>query len=199
MVFFIPFSERENLMKLTNRLFHCCLVRTGFICAMLIASGNLSAEENEFTSTTIDLGVVVSDIQKSIEFYTKAVGFKEIQGFSVAGDFAADAGLTDYHKLDIHVLVLGDDASATRLKLMQLPGVNSKTSDNSHIHSQLGFSYITVEIADTNAAMKRLEKAGVKPLAKGPAGLPAPLPQDLYLTVIRDPDGNFVELVGPKK
>jgi hypothetical protein len=46
--------------------------------------------------------------------------------------------------------------------------------------------------------LKRLEKAGVKPLAKGPVALPEPLPQGIYLTVVRDPDGNIVELVGPK-
>jgi catechol 2,3-dioxygenase-like lactoylglutathione lyase family enzyme len=69
---------------------------------------------------------------------------------------------------------------------------------NDFIHSQRGYSYITIEINDTNAALKRLEKAGVKPLAKGPVALPKPLPQGIYLTVVRDPDGNIVELVGPK-
>ncbi len=53
-------------------------------------------------------------------------------------------------------------------------------------------------INDTNVAMERLKKAGVKPLAKGPVALPKPLPQGVYLTVVRDPDGNIVELVGPK-
>ena len=49
------------------------------------------------------------------------------------------------------------------------------------------------------AALKRLDKAGVKPVAKGPVPLPAGLPQGVFLTVVQDPDGNLVELVGPKK
>jgi len=155
--------------------------------------------DGEFARTTIDLGVVVSDVEKSAKFYTEAVGFTEIDGFSVPGDFAAEAGLTDSQPLTIRVFVLGEGASATRLKLMQLPQVDSKKSDNSFIHSQLGFSYLTIYINDTGAAMARLTKAGVKPIAKGPVALPEGFPEGVFLTVVRDPDGNLVELVGPKQ
>ena len=155
--------------------------------------------DGEFARTTIDLGVVVSDVEKSAKFYTEAVGFTEIDGFAVPGDFAAEAGLTDSQPLTIRVFVLGEGASATRLKLMQLPQVDSKKSDNSFIHSQLGFSYLTIYINDTGAAMARLTKAGVKPIAKGPVALPEGFPEGVFLTVVRDPDGNLVELVGPKQ
>jgi catechol 2,3-dioxygenase-like lactoylglutathione lyase family enzyme len=147
----------------------------------------------------IDLGVVVSDVDASVKFYTEAIGFKEVDGFKVPAGFAKDAGLTDDKPLDIRVLQLGDDENATKLKLMQLPGVKSKKSDNRFIHSQLGISYLTIFVVDTAKALDRLEKAGVKPLAKGPVGLPEPLPQGVFLTVVRDPDGNLIELVGPKK
>lgn len=155
--------------------------------------------DGEFARSTIDLGVVVSDVEKAAKFYTGAIGFTEIDGFSVPGDFAADAGLTDSQPLTIRVFVLGEGASATRLKLMQLPQVDSKKSDNAFIHSQLGFSYLTIYINDTNAAMARLTKAGVKPIAKGPVALPEGFPEGVFLTVVRDPDGNLVELVGPKQ
>ncbi len=158
----------------------------------------VTAAEPEFATATIDLGVVVSDVEKAVAFYTKAIGFKEVEGFFVPADFAGDAGLTDNQALEIRVLVLGDDETATKLKLMAVPGVRGKKGANAFIHSQRGYSYITVMINDTNVAMERLKKAGVKPLAKGPVALPKPLPQGVYLTVVRDPDGNIVELVGPK-
>ena len=82
---------------------------------------------------------------------------------------------------------------------MQFPGGKSKKSDNATIDSQLGFRYLTIYVTDTAAAMARLQKAGVKPLAKGPVELPDSLAKGMYLTVVRDPDGNFVELIGPKK
>jgi uncharacterized protein (TIGR03067 family) len=151
----------------------------------------------EFARGTIDLGVVTSDVDKAVKFYTEAVGFREIQGFSVDGQLCADAGLTDHKSLDIRVLVLEDNPAATRLKLMSLAGVKSKTADNTFIHSQLGYSYLTIYVADARAALERLKRAGVKPLAKGPVKLPENLGPGMTLTVVRDPDGNLIELIGP--
>jgi lactoylglutathione lyase len=157
------------------------------------------AAEGEFARATVDVGVVVADVEKSVEFYTQAVGFKEVPGFAVSAEFARDAGLTDNQPAKVRVLVLGDEATATRLKLMQMPGVKPKKSDNEFIHSQFGFRYLTIAVTDMNVSVARLQKAGVKPLGKCPLALPKPLPEGVYLTVFRDPDGNLVEFVGPKK
>jgi uncharacterized protein (TIGR03067 family) len=155
--------------------------------------------KSEFSRGTIDLGMVTSNVARSVKFYTEAIGFQEIQGFSVDAQLCADAGLTDHKSLDIRVLVLEDNPAATRLKLMSLPGVESKTSDNAFIHSQLGFRYLTIYVSDGNAALERLKRAGVKPLVKGPVKLPEALGPGMTLSVVRDPDGNLVELIGPMK
>jgi lactoylglutathione lyase len=152
----------------------------------------------EFASTTIDLGVVVGDVDKSVGFYKEAIGFQEQKGFSVPGDFCADAGLTSGKALEIRVLALGDDKTATKLKLMTVPGAGTKKGDPEYVHSQYGYRYITLHITDMDAAMERLNKAGVKPLGKAPVPLPKGLPEGVFLTCVRDPDGNIVELVGPK-
>lgn len=162
-------------------------------------SGTTAAEKGEsaFSRTTIDLGVTVSDLDKSAKFYTDVVGFKEVKGFSVPGDFCKDAGLTDGKSLTIRVFVLGEGESATKLKLMTVAG--AKKNNNEYLNSELGFRYLTIFVSDTTAALDRLKKADVKPLAKGPVALPKELSDKLFLTVVRDPDGNLVELVGPKK
>ena len=163
-----------------------------------LVNSNLQAEDNAFASATIDMGCVVSDVDKAVEFYTKAIGFKELPGFSVPADFASRVGLTNGKKLDIKVLVLGEGEGATRLKLMHVEGERSKKTDNRFIHSQQGFSYLTVKVKDTAKALQRLEKAGIKPIARGSQELPASLAKGIYLTIVRDPDGNLIELVGPK-
>ena len=96
------------------------------------------------------------------------------------------------------VLVLGEGAGATKLKLMQVEGGGNKKPDHAHIDSTLGLSYITIVVKSTDDALARLAKAGVKPIAAGPAALPDNLDPALSLTIVRDPDGNLVELVGPK-
>lgn len=175
-----------------------CVIVAGVLAADCLRSAQAAEAKSDFVNGTIDLGVVVSNVDKSVKFYTEAIGFKEAQGFAVGADFCADAGLTDKHALSIRVLVLGDDAKATKLKLMEVPGAPNKKSDNAFVPSQLGYRYLTIHVTDGDAALARLKKAGVKPLAKGPVPLPAGLPAGNALTVVRDPDGNFVELVGPK-
>lgn len=159
----------------------------------------IADEPAAFTRTTIDLGCVVTDIDKSVKFYTEGIGFKELKGFEVPADLARDAGLTDLRPLSIRVLTLGDDETATKLKLMQVVGTLPRTGDNDFIHSHTGFRYLTIMVADTEAVLARLEKLGVKPIAKGPVAIPETLVPGMTLTCVRDPDGNIVELIGPQK
>lgn len=174
------------------------IAATAALSAFAIADHHLPGEKAEFLSKTIDIGCVVSDIEKSVKFYTEAIGFTEVKGFSVPADFASEAGLTDKKELDIRVLVLGEGEGATKLKLMQVKGGGNKQADHAHIDSTLGFSYITIVVKSTDDALKRLVKAKVKPIADGPVTLPKDLNPELSLTIVRDPDGNLVELVGPK-
>ncbi len=157
-----------------------------------------AAEPVDFPRTTIDLGCVVTDLDKSVRFYTEGIGFREAKGFEVPAALATDAGLTDARPLSVRVLVLGDGENATRLKLMQVAGTLPRTGDTDFIHSHTGFRYLTIMVANTDAALARLEKLGVKPLAKGPVALPDDLAAGMQLTCVRDPDGNLVELIGPR-
>jgi catechol 2,3-dioxygenase-like lactoylglutathione lyase family enzyme len=168
------------------------LLITLLFCQAVFAQGDSS--ESEFATPTIAIGCVVSDIDASVKFYTEAIGFKVASGFEVDADFATDSGLTNQKSLDVKVLKLGKGQGATSLKLMQVEGVSEKPV-NDFINSSLGFSYLTIVVKSTDAAMERLKKYGVKPLAKGPIALAAN--PKMALTLVRDPDGNFVELIGP--
>lgn len=177
----------------------CCRLFVTF-SSLLIAASALAQSSGEFASETIDPGLVVSDVKKTVQFYTGAIGFKEIKGFSVPADWTKDVGLTDGKTLDIRVLVLGDGKNATKLKVMELPGAHLKKGDTQYVTSHLGIRYLTVQVTDMNAALARLKAAGVKPETKdGLIALPEGFPKGVYLTLVRDPDGNLIELVGPKK
>lgn len=152
-----------------------------------------SADESEFASKTIDLGIVVGDLEKSLNFYTEAVGFQLKGEFTAGVELTRDSGLSAGEELVIKTLTLGEGPGATTIKLMQ-PDLPAKATDQKYITSSLGFSYLTIRVTSTKTALTRLKKAGVKVLAKGPAVLPG---NKIALTVVKDPDGNFVELVGP--
>ncbi|MBT6918894.1 MAG: hypothetical protein HN985_04150 [Planctomycetaceae bacterium] len=80
---------------------------------------------------------------------------------------------------------------------MKIATTSPRSGDNEFIHSHTGFRYLTIIIEDTSAALSRLKKLGVTPLAKSPVTLPQKLAPGMSLTCIKDPDGNLVELIGP--
>jgi lactoylglutathione lyase len=154
-----------------------------------------------FSNESIDIGMVVSDLEASAKFYTEAIGFKEVEGFSVPANWTKEVGLTDGKELKIRVFVLGEGKSPAKLKLMQPQGTPKvpKKAKRRLVNEQTGMRYMTLFVNDMDAAMARLKKAGAVPDTKGGmVGLPEGFPQDLHLTMVRDPDGNMVELVGPR-
>ena len=148
-----------------------------------------------FSKPVIDIGIVVSDVAKSAAFYTNAIGFKEVPGFKVTAERAAEVGLTDHQPADIRVFVLGEGNLATRVKLMSFPDAPGKKPDQKFIHSTVGMRYLTLYVTDLTASLKRLEQAAVKLLGRTPTDLGG----GTWIAVFQDPDGNFIELVGPRK
>ena len=160
---------------------------------ILMAAAKQTGGKAEFSRTTIDLGMVVSDVEKTAKFYTEAVGFRELSGFDVSAQMADDAGLTDNRPFKVRVFVLGDEPAATRLKIMTIPGAGLKKVDNQYIGSSLGFRYLTINVADLTRTMERLKQNGVTPVKE-----PYRLGGNSYLILVKDPDGNTVELIGPR-
>ena len=115
-------------------------------------------------------------------------------GFLFAGQYLLSLlGLSQPAK--VRVFVLGDVPNSTLLKIMSFPQRPGLAPDQKYIHSTLGLSYLTLRVADMDAAVGRLKKAKVKLLGQTPASLGG----QLRITVFHDPDGNFVELIGPVK
>ncbi len=163
------------------------------------ASSNKTVPDAGFAKSTVDFGIVVSDLEKSRKFYKNALGLKERDPFEVTPAMGRDSGLSDNLAFKVYPMVLEDDETATNVKLMQFKDAPGKKVDQSFIHSSLGVSYLTIYVKDTTAALARAKAYGVEPIAKGPIALPEGFPKGIYLTLLRDPDGNLIELVGPKK
>ena len=163
-------------------LFHVCLKGQG-------------TQSARFSSESIDIGIVVKDLELSAQFYSEVIGLKEVEGFNVSKEAGKRFGLTDDQPLNIRVFLLGEASNSAKLKLMSFPNKHGKKSSQKFIHSTLGFSYLTIFVEDMTDLLNRLKKANVKLLGETPASL-----GDIgYLTVFKDPDGNFFELIGPMK
>ncbi len=152
------------------------------------------SKPGDFTSTTVDFGIVCSDIERLVDFYTQAVGMTELSSFDVDAALGQAVGLTDNQAFKVHVLVLGKGETATKVKLMEFKKAPGKKANQDFIHSTLGMRYTTFFVKDITVANMRMIAYGSMPLSKGLQEIP----DGRFLGLYRDPDGNFIELVGPK-
>lgn len=158
---------------------------------LMIKIARSDSGKPQFARTTIDIGLVVSDVDKAAKFYTQALGFTETGSFDVAAQMASDTALTDSKPFKVRTFNLGKEPTATNLKIMQIAG--SKTVDNRHIGSSLGFRYLTVFVADLTKTIEQLKPLQVAPV-KPPYHLSG---SNNHLILVKDPDGNIIELIGP--
>ncbi len=167
-----------------------CLI---FALAITTVSAQSSASSSEFSSPNIGIGVVVSDLARSIDFYTHVIGMVKTGEFVVTKEQASELGLTDKFKMEVSVLKLENSDCANEWKLMSL-GTKPSHPKQTHIHDDTGMQYITINVKHLNPFIERIRKAGIDFLSAEPSNLG----NGKYFVLIQDPDGNFIELTGPK-
>jgi predicted enzyme related to lactoylglutathione lyase len=184
-----------NFNRLGHGLFlaFSVLVSAGCSADQMVATEPMST--GTFSSSTIDFGIVVNDMDKMAKFYTDVVGMKQVGTFTAKPELAGGIGLTDNKGANVRIFATDDGKGSTKLKLLKIPGAKPAKGNNAFIHSTLGMSYTTFFVKDLDASEKRMADAGVKALGKSPMLLPD---GKQYILTLRDPEGNFVELIGPK-
>ncbi len=151
-----------------------------------------------YATPRVDFGIVVADLERSKKFYEEVLGFRQAKTLDVPGDVLGAIGLTEDLPLHIAVMQLGGGPDATQVKLMQVHGARPSRPDRTFSHSSYGVGYLTLHVTDLDAALARAAEKGEKPLAKGATDLPASVVAGVGLACLRDPDGNLIELVGPR-
>lgn len=163
------------------------------ILTLIAMSTSISAAADlKFSDPLISIGVVVADLDKSVAFYTDVIGMTETGGFDVPGEFASKLGLTDNKTLNVKVLRLEDSPDAPQWKLMSF-GAAAKAQRSKHIDGFTGMQYITINVANLTPFVQRLKEHGIKLLGETPVALG----KDRDLVLVQDPDGTFIELIGP--
>ncbi len=82
-----------------------------------------------------------------------------------------------------------------KVKVLSFPAAPGKQADQAYIHSTLGARDLTLYVKDINAPLQRLKKAGVATLGE----TPLEISPGTWLLALKDPDGNFMELIGPRR
>ena len=163
---------------------------------LAIACADLSQAQSEFSSTTIGIGVVVSNLEKSLDFYTEVIGLKKVGGFEVNEEFATRSGLTGGPPIKVTTLQLEDETEATQWKLMSF-GKDAPDPLPRYVQDIVGMRFITINVNDLSPFLKRIKKHKVELLGDTP--IPLGSSEELHFVLVSDPDGILIELIGPMK
>ena len=163
------------------------------VFAVMFVSAQNQPAKSEFSNPTIFVGSVVTDLEKSVDFYTNIIGMKKTGAFSVDAEKAKELGLTNGKKIDVTVLKLEDSPQANEWKLMSF-GTKPGHKKPAYLDDDTGMQYITILVNHLEPIMKRIEKNNIKILS----GKPSKLEENRFFILIQDPDGTFIELIGPK-
>ncbi len=167
-------------------------VRKFFLLIIILFVAVGSYAQSNFSSKLIGVGVVVSDLERSLDFYINGIGMVKTGGFSLDEDFAKRSGLSDGVPVAITVLKLEDSEEANEWKLMSFGKKTSHPKQN-FIQDDVGMQYITVNVKALKPVVDRLKERNVPFLGSTPTRLN----DNLQFLLVQDPDGNFIELIGP--
>jgi catechol 2,3-dioxygenase-like lactoylglutathione lyase family enzyme len=166
-----------------------------FLILTALPAGTARAGEPAFTEGAIHIGVVVKDLDASVAFYTDVIGMTKTGGFEVDAGMGQATGLTGGLPFSVTVLKLKDEPTAAQFKVMSFEK-DANTPKSTHIQDALGMQYVTLMVSDLKPFVERIKARGVPLLGE----TPIPLGDGgNHFALVQDPDGTFIELIGPMK
>jgi catechol 2,3-dioxygenase-like lactoylglutathione lyase family enzyme len=156
------------------------------------SSQQVQPASSHFTSKLINLGVVVSDLDRSIDFYTNVIGMVKAYNFTINSEFSKRSGLADGDSASVTVLKLENSPEANEWKLMSF-GKKATHPKQKFVKDDTGVQYITINVKALKPIIDRLKQRNIPLLGSTPTRLNT----NSRFVLVQDPDGTFIELIGP--
>ena len=137
-------------------------------------------------------GFVVSDMDRSLEFYQDLLGLKQERNQILEGEFIS--GLVGYPDARLHIVYLGTGDLRHSVELIQYLNPAGTPAAMPERH-QVGASHLGVIVDDLDAFYAELSSRGVR-FVSPPAIRPGTVyPMASKGCYMQDPDGNWLELL----
>lgn len=127
---------------------------------------------------SIDLGIVITDSERSLGFYRDVLGL----------DHVADTPMPAPMRGTMHRLMCG----TSMIKLIKLDEVPSAAAAPGGLVGGTGYRYFTMTVSNIADTTRACRDAGATVVIDNTELLPG-----LMVTMVEDPDGNWVELIDP--
>ena len=141
------------------------------------------------------INLVVSDLERSVDFYTNVLGFRETQRAELEGKWIETIIGLETVKASVAYVV--SPAGQPRLELLQYHSPIGHGFQANSIPNTLGLRHLALSVDNIDSAVQRLREAGTELLSR-----PVVVPTDVIqhstgqkiLCYFHDPDGVLLEL-----
>jgi catechol 2,3-dioxygenase-like lactoylglutathione lyase family enzyme len=139
------------------------------------------------------IALTVTDIERSKEFYVKALGFEIISEVTVNGQEYSDLEAVEQAQITIATLQIG----AEQIQLMQYLNCDSQPIPEDSQSTDLWFQHLAIVVSDFDRAYAHLRSFAFESISTAPQTLPIDIPEATGVRAFKfkDPDGHNLELI----
>jgi catechol 2,3-dioxygenase-like lactoylglutathione lyase family enzyme len=138
------------------------------------------------------IGLTVTDLDRSLNFYTKALYFEVISDITTKENINSSAEI-NHSRIRIATLKLGDE----QIRLMQYLDEKGQPIPKDSQSNDLWFQHLAIVVSDMNPAYAHLQLFAIEPISTSPQTMPLEN-QDaagIQAFKFRDPDRHPLELI----
>jgi len=141
------------------------------------------------------LNIVVSDLERSVKFYTEVLGFEKTNTVHLEGDWIDS--IVGLKGVDADVAFIVAPAGEPKIELLCYNSPIGDSLPANSLANTIGLRHIALRVDDIQASSKKLKDAGVKLLSEPiavPTSVVAQNPVRKTLCYFHDPDGVLLEI-----
>lgn len=128
----------------------------------------------------------VANLERSLDFYTKALAFKPVSDVIVGVDYSALAGAKPT-QIRIVTLQLGDE----KIELIEYLDLEGKPIPQDSQSNDLWFQHLAIVVSDLDRAYQHLKSFAIEPISTAPQTLP----NGIQAFKFKDPDRHNLEII----
>lgn len=140
----------------------------------------------------LHVGVTVSDLERSVRFYTEGLGLDVAARQTSAAGYLA---LVGHPGVEIATAFVAAPGDGVRIELQEYRRVGDHGSREPGT-APVGSSHICLRVDDVAAALQRAEAAGGRRVTD-PVAIDSGMNEGGFAVYLRDPDGYTIELFQP--
>jgi catechol 2,3-dioxygenase-like lactoylglutathione lyase family enzyme len=159
--------------------------------SVLVAGANTAAAQ--LVKAVDAVGMTVSDMDRSVEFFSEVLGFEKISDVEVYGEAYEKLQRLFGLRMRVAHMKLGDEM----IELMQYLAPEGRPIPPDWRSNDHAFQHIAIVVSDMDKAYQRLRDHKVRHASTGPQTIPASnkAAAGIRAFYFKDPDGHYLEII----